>query len=91
MTTIVDHQLNLFEKRLARRSLGLTVSPQAKEFLVEQGWDPQYGARPLKRAIQRHVEDEMAKKILAGELAAGDTVAIAKSGDRLTFEKAQLN
>lgn len=91
MTTIVDIQLQLFEKRLARRGLGLTMSPQAKEFLVEQGWDPQYGARPLKRAIQRYVEDELAKKILGGELAQGEVVAIHRSGDQLTFEKAHLN
>ena len=91
MTTIVDIQLKLFEKRLARRGLGLTISAQAKDFLVEQGWDPQYGARPLKRAIQRYVEDELAKKILGGELQQGDVVAIGKSGDALTFGKAQLN
>ncbi len=91
MTTIVDIQLKLFEKRLSRRGLGLTISAQAKDFLVEQGWDPQYGARPLKRAIQRYVEDELAKKILGGELQQGDVVAIGKSGDALTFGKAQLN
>jgi ATP-dependent Clp protease ATP-binding subunit ClpB len=91
MMTIVDIQLKLFEKRLARRGLGLSMTPQAKEFLVEQGWDPQYGARPLKRAIQRFVEDELAKKILGGELVQGDVVAIGKSGDALTFGKAQLN
>ena len=91
MTTIVDIQLQLFEKRLSRRGLGLNITPQAKEFLVEQGWDPQYGARPLKRAIQRYVEDELAKKILGGELQPGDVVAIGKSGDGLTFAKAQLN
>ncbi|MFO0756042.1 MAG: ATP-dependent chaperone ClpB [Byssovorax sp.] len=91
MTSIVDIQLTLFEKRLGRRGLALSITPQAKEFLVEQGWDPQYGARPLKRAIQRHVEDELAKKLLGGAFAQGDTVAIGKSGDALTFEKAQLN
>ena len=91
MMTIVDIQLKLFEKRLARRGLGLTMTSQAKEFLVEQGWDPQYGARPLKRAIQKLVEDELAKKILGGELVQGDVVAIGKSGDALTFGKAQLN
>jgi ATP-dependent Clp protease ATP-binding subunit ClpB len=91
MTSIVDIQLKLFEKRLARRGLGLTITPQAKEFLVEQGWDPQYGARPLKRAIQRYVEDELAKKILGGEFAPGDAVAIGRSGDALTFTKVQFN
>jgi ATP-dependent Clp protease ATP-binding subunit ClpB len=91
MMTIVGFQLQLFEKRLSRRGLGLTMTPQAKEFLVEQGWDPQYGARPLKRAIQRYVEDELAKKILSGELVQGDVVAITRSGDALAFEKARPN
>jgi ATP-dependent Clp protease ATP-binding subunit ClpB len=91
MAHIVEIQLGLFEKRLARRGLALSITPQAKEFLVEQGWDPQYGARPLKRAIQRHVEDELAKKLLGGEFAQGDTVAIGKSGGELTFAKVQLN
>jgi ATP-dependent Clp protease ATP-binding subunit ClpB len=91
MTTIVDIQLKLFEKRLARRGLSLTVTQAAKEFLVEQGWDPQYGARPLKRAIQRYIEDELAKKILGGEFQSGEIVAIGRSGDGLTFSKAQLN
>ncbi len=80
-----------FEKRLARRGLALSIAPAAKAFLVEQGWDPQYGARPLKRAIQRCVEDELAKKILGGELVSGDTVAIGRSGDQLSFGKLQLN
>jgi ATP-dependent Clp protease ATP-binding subunit ClpB len=91
MEKIVDIQLGLFEKRLARRGIGLSMTPQAKGFLIEQGWDPQYGARPLKRAIQRYVEDELAKKILAGELTQGDTVQVGKGGDALTFTKLQLN
>ncbi len=91
MTNIVDIQLGLFEKRLARRGIGLSMAPQAKDFLVEQGWDPQYGARPLKRAIQKHVEDELAKRLLGGEFAQGDTVSVGKSGDALTFTKVQLN
>ncbi len=91
MERIVDIQLHYFEKRLSRRGLTLSIAPAAKAFIVEQGWDPQYGARPLKRAIQRWVEDELAKKILAGELVSGDTVAIGRSGEQLTFGKLQLN
>ncbi|MEO7332063.1 MAG: ATP-dependent chaperone ClpB [Minicystis sp.] len=91
MTRIVDIQLGLFEKRLARRGIGLSIAPQAKEFLIEQGWDPQYGARPLKRAIQKNVEDELAKRLLGGEFVQGDTVSVSKSGDALTFAKVQLN
>jgi ATP-dependent Clp protease ATP-binding subunit ClpB len=91
MEKIVDIQLRYFEKRLERRGLALSISPQAKQLLIEQGWDPQYGARPLKRAIQRFVEDELARKILGGEYTQGDTVQVGRSGDQLTFGKAQLN
>lgn len=63
----------------------LDISPEAITFLTEQGWDPQYGARPLKRAIQRLIEDELAKRILGGELKQGDTAAVRREGDALTF------
>jgi ATP-dependent Clp protease ATP-binding subunit ClpB len=91
MAKIVDIQLGFLEKRLARRGLSATITPQAKAFLVEQGWDPQYGARPLKRAIQRHIEDELAKRILANEFAQGDTIVIDRDSAGLTFSKLQLN
>ena len=87
MEKIVDIQLGLFRKRLERRGLSLSISPEAKAFLTEQGWDPQYGARPLKRAIQRLVEDELAKRILGGELKQGDKVALGREGDALTFSR----
>ncbi|UQA61496.1 ATP-dependent chaperone ClpB [Polyangium aurulentum] len=88
---IVDIQLAQFEKRLARRGLSIQVAPAAKAFIAEQGWDPQYGARPLKRAIQKSIEDELAKRILAGEFRQGDTIQVGRSGDQLTFSKMTLN
>jgi ATP-dependent Clp protease ATP-binding subunit ClpB len=91
MVKIVDIQLANFEKRLARRGLSLDIAPAAKGFLVEHGWDPQYGARPLKRAIQRYLEDELAKRILSGEFAQGDTVQVGLSNGELTFSKLRLN
>src|SRR5262249_55890695 len=91
MERIVDIQLRGFEKRLARRGLSLNVTQPAKQLLIQDGWDPQYGARPLKRSIQRLIEDELAKKILGGEFAQGDTVTVGRSGEHLTFEKVQLN
>jgi ATP-dependent Clp protease ATP-binding subunit ClpB len=91
MQEIVGIQLQHFEARLRRRGLSLTISQAAKQFLVDQGWDPQFGARPLKRAIQRHIEDELAKRILGGEFKQGDTIAIGTAGNELTFAKATLN
>ncbi|MFT3773813.1 MAG: ATP-dependent chaperone ClpB [Minicystis sp.] len=91
MMKIVDIQLRYLEQRLTRRGLGLNISPSAKALVVEHGWDPQYGARPMKRAIQRMIEDELAKRVLAGEFAQGDTVAIDRRGDALVFSKVQPN
>jgi ATP-dependent Clp protease ATP-binding subunit ClpB len=91
MDKIIDIQLGYLERRLARRGLGLSVSPKAKALILENGWDPQYGARPLKRAIQRLVEDELAKRVLSGQVQSGDTINIGASGGALTFDKVQPN
>ena len=91
MGKIVDIQLGHLEKRLARRGLALAISPAARDLILEQGWDPQYGARPLKRAIQRFVEDELAKRVLGGLLVQGDTVTVDRRGSELTFAKQQPN
>jgi ATP-dependent Clp protease ATP-binding subunit ClpB len=87
---IVDLQLELLRKRLEEKKIGLAVSSDAKELLAERGYDPVYGARPLKRVIQRDVQNPLAMKILAGELGEGDTAAIGtgKQGD-LIFKKKQ--
>jgi ATP-dependent Clp protease ATP-binding subunit ClpB len=89
---IVDIQLQRFGARLERRNLVLEVSERAKDFLAEAGWDPQYGARPLKRAIQRNLEDALARKVLAGEFPIGTTVVVdrAPSGE-LTFKARMQN
>ncbi|MCX6574665.1 MAG: ATP-dependent chaperone ClpB [Candidatus Aminicenantes bacterium] len=85
---IVGLQLDLLGKRLAERKIGLEVTKEAKELLAERGFDPVYGARPLKRTIQRDVQNPLAMKILAGEYGEGDTAAIGidKKGD-LAFGK----
>ncbi len=75
---IVDIQLGRVSERLARRDLSMQVSDSAKDFLAQAGWDPQYGARPLKRAIQRSIEDAIARKVLAGQLPAGTTLLVDK-------------
>jgi ATP-dependent Clp protease ATP-binding subunit ClpB len=86
--SIVEIQLEAVAERLKKRDLGLDVSEAAKELLAELGWDPQYGARPLKRAIQKHLEDGLARRLLSGEFAPGDTVFVGRAGSELTFVKA---
>ncbi|MFO0668454.1 MAG: ATP-dependent chaperone ClpB [Polyangiaceae bacterium] len=84
---IVDIQLRRFAERLAKRELKVQVSDAAKDYLGEVGWDPQFGARPLKRAIQRHLEDALAKKVIGGEFAPGTVIEIDRDGSGpLTFK-----
>ncbi|TMK78412.1 MAG: ATP-dependent chaperone ClpB [Actinobacteria bacterium] len=86
---IVDLQLTRLRARLAERGIQLELTDAAKEHLAGAGWDPTYGARPLKRAIQRLVENPLALRLLEGEFEEGDTVrADAKDGE-LVFEKAK--
>jgi len=73
---IVDIQMAQFAKRLARRDLAIELSDRARDLLGELGFDPQYGARPLKRAIQKNVEDALAKRVLAGEFLPGTTIRV---------------
>jgi ATP-dependent Clp protease ATP-binding subunit ClpB len=82
---IVDIQLSRLAKRLARRELQLVVSDSAKDYLANVGFDPQFGARPLKRAIQRHVEDALANRVLAGEFEPGDVIRIDYAEGELSF------
>jgi ATP-dependent Clp protease ATP-binding subunit ClpB len=85
---IVELQLAQLRRRLAERGLTIELTDSAKELLVEAGWDPTYGARPLKRALQRLVENPLAKALLEGGFAEGDTIGVtARDGD-LIFEKA---
>ena len=76
LTRIVEVQLGLLEQRLAARRLGLKVSDAAKTWLADRGYDPAYGARPLKRTIQRSIADPLAKELLAGAFSEGDTVNV---------------
>jgi len=73
---IVDIQLQRFASRVERRDLSLEITDRAKDLLAKEGWDPQYGARPLKRAIQRLIEDVLARKVLAGEFPSGTRIVI---------------
>jgi ATP-dependent Clp protease ATP-binding subunit ClpB len=86
---IVDLQLRRVRERLAERGLSLEITDEAKDVLAEAGWDPTYGARPLKRAIQRLVENPLALRLLEGDFAEGDTVRIDARDGELVFEKAR--
>ena len=86
---IVDLQIKRVERLLADRKLTIEVTPAAKQLLVAEGYDPVYGARPLKRAIQRLLQNPLALSVLEGEYTEGDRIRAdrAKDGNSLTFEK----
>jgi ATP-dependent Clp protease ATP-binding subunit ClpB len=85
MGRIVEIQFSRLQKLLEERKIVLTLDAPARDWLAAKGWDPAYGARPLKRVIQRHVQDPLAEMILAGEVGDGDHVAISVEGNVLTF------
>lgn len=83
---IVDIQISRMAARLKDHKFTVELTKEAKLFLVETGYDPSYGARPLKRAIQRYIEDPLALEILEGHFQEGDHILIDKSeGNRLSF------
>jgi len=85
---IVDIQLRHVSKLLADKGYGLEVSEAAREYLAEVGYDPDFGARPLKRAIQRELQDSLALKILSGDFHEGDVIRVDRGGEGLTFSTA---
>ncbi len=85
MTAIVDIQIGLLAKRLAVRKITLEVDEDAKKWLGDKGYDPVYGARPLKRVIQRYLQDPLAEKLLAGEILDGSTVKVTADVDGLVI------
>ena len=88
LSQVVELQLGRLRERLAERGIALELTEAARELVAEAGWDPQYGARPLKRALQRLVENPLALRLLDGEFAEGDTVRVDASEGELVFEKA---
>jgi ATP-dependent Clp protease ATP-binding subunit ClpB len=83
---IVDIQVSQLQRRLEERKLTVVLTPAARAYLADKGYDPTFGARPLKRLIQREVQDALAMKLLSGEIAEGDTVEIDVRDDALAFE-----
>ncbi len=88
---IADIQLDRLRSRLAERDIGLKVDDQAFDILIDAGFDPVYGARPLKRAIQQQIENTLAQRILAGDFTAGDTILISAEDGHLDFGKLKLS
>jgi len=88
---IVDIQIKRVEKLLADRKLTIEITPAAKQLIVAEGYDPVYGARPLKRAIQRFLQNPLAVAVLEGQYAEGDRIKVdrSKDGNSLTFERAR--
>ncbi len=85
MGTIVDIQMGRLVKLLADRKITITLDETAREWLGDKGYDPVYGARPLKRAIQKYLQDPLAEKILSGDIPDGSAVTVSAGSDRLIF------
>ncbi|MEN8690255.1 MAG: ATP-dependent chaperone ClpB [Desulfobacterales bacterium] len=83
---IVDIQVERLARRLAEKNIDLVLSQSAKAFVAEKGYDPVYGARPLKRVIQKLIENELSLEILNGNISEGDRVSAERKGDRIVFK-----
>jgi len=87
LARIVDIQLGRLEQRLAQQNLTLDVDAAAKSLLAKEGYDPQFGARPLRRAIQEHLLDPLATKLLAGVFRPGERIKVGAKNGELAFVK----
>ena len=87
---IVDIELVRITKQLKEQNLELDITQGAKELLVDKGFDPDFGARPLRRVIQNTIEDELAERLLAGKLKSGGLVKVDRDGDTITIETTEL-
>jgi ATP-dependent Clp protease ATP-binding subunit ClpC len=84
---IVDLLVNELRKRLTERGIDLELTSEARDWLADEGFDSEFGARPLRRAIQRHVENPLSRELLQGGISDGDTVVIEKAEGGLVFRK----
>ncbi len=87
---IAEIQLDLLRRRLQERDLGLALDEAVVDKICEAGFDPVYGARPLKRTIQQLLENPLAQSVLSGEFAPGDTIRATLSGEQVAFERDQV-
>jgi len=85
LVTIVDLEVSKVVTRLKNKSIHIELDPAAHELLIEKGYDPAYGARPMRRAVERYLEDPMAEELLRGTIKEGDTVKVTRAGEKLQF------
>ena len=83
---IIDIEVKKMSKRLHEQGIRLEISPEARDFLIEKGYNPDFGARPLRRAIEQSVEDQLSESILRGDFKGVDLVKIHRDGDKLRFD-----
>jgi ATP-dependent Clp protease ATP-binding subunit ClpC len=83
---IVDLEVKKVIQRLKAKDISVVLEPDAKEFLIAKGYDPQYGARPMRRAVERYLEDPVAEEILRGSYQPGQELHVVKDGDKLAFK-----
>ena len=83
---IVDLEIKKVATRIKNKEIHIILDEKAKELLIEKGYDPAYGARPMRRAVERYLEDPMAEEILRGNIKAGDTASVSAENSKLTFK-----
>ena len=88
LLTIVDLEIRKVAERIKTKEIAIVLDDKAKDLLIEKGYDPQYGARPMRRAVERYLEDPMAEEILRGNLKPGDTAQVSADNGKLTFTAA---
>jgi ATP-dependent Clp protease ATP-binding subunit ClpC len=89
MEAIVEIQLRDLVERLRERKLTISLTQSARDLLVQEGFDPQYGARPIKRALRRLLEDPLSEELLRNRFSEGATIQVDRDGDRLVFRESQ--
>jgi ATP-dependent Clp protease ATP-binding subunit ClpC len=87
LTAIVDLEIGKFAQRLVERKITLEFTAEAKELLIEKGYDEKYGARPLRRAVEHFLEDPLAEAILRGDIKEGESVMVGRDGEALNFKQ----
>jgi ATP-dependent Clp protease ATP-binding subunit ClpC len=87
LITILSLEVEKVLARLRHKNLQLTLDDKSKDFLVEKGYDPQYGARPMRRSVERFLEDPLAEEILKGKLHEGEPITVTVEGDKLVFNQ----